>query len=75
LTRPWRQGRVWDCERQSGIHNTLAVQRDDGPELVVEVQERIDPPQTPLKKGANFNAETQRFLNDASIFLRIEAFD
>jgi len=40
-------GVVVDAEFPSGdlpsIHGALAVQRDDGPELVVEVQEHIDP--------------------------------
>ncbi|MDY6875347.1 MAG: F0F1 ATP synthase subunit beta [Chloroflexota bacterium] len=40
-------GVVVDAEFASGdlpsIHNGLLVQRDDGPELVVEVQEHIDP--------------------------------
>jgi F-type H+-transporting ATPase subunit beta len=40
-------GVVVDAEFPSGdlpsIHNALMIQRDDGPELVVEVQEHIDP--------------------------------
>jgi len=40
-------GVVVDAEFASGdlpsIHNGLLVQRDDGPELVIEVQEHIDP--------------------------------
>ncbi len=40
-------GVVVDAEFASGdlssIHNALTIQRDDGPELVVEVQEHIDP--------------------------------
>jgi F-type H+-transporting ATPase subunit beta len=40
-------GVVVDAEFASGdlpsIHNALAIQRDDGPELIVEVQEHIDP--------------------------------
>ncbi len=40
-------GVVVDAEFASGdlpsIHNSLLIQRDDGPELVIEVQEHIDP--------------------------------
>ena len=40
-------GVVVDAEFASGdlpsIHNGLLVQRDDGPELVIEVQEHVDP--------------------------------
>jgi F-type H+-transporting ATPase subunit beta len=40
-------GVVVDAEFASGdlpsIHNALTVQRDDGPEMVIEVQEHIDP--------------------------------
>ena len=40
-------GVVVDAEFPTGdlpaIHNALAIQRDDGPDLVVEVQEHVDP--------------------------------
>ena len=40
-------GVVVDAEFASGdlpsIHNSLLIQRDDGPELTIEVQEHIDP--------------------------------
>ena len=40
-------GVVVDAEFASGdlpsIHNALVIERDDGPELIIEVQEHVDP--------------------------------